>query len=112
MYLMQVASDDEQTQQGGLVFLVPLLGGTIGGGSSGAGGDGDQSALSSQHMRPHAQLLGRIFRCAPVRVGAIHIYSSGLPESHASISALVSELDTNERHRTRIHRGTYSMSQV
>jgi hypothetical protein len=109
---MQVASNDEETQKQGIVFIFMLLKeeGSVGGIDAttyqknipfGGGNSPDNTTF------PLPELISRIFRCAPVRVGAVHICSKHPPESNSSIETLVNELNPDERHRTKIHHGTF-----
>ena len=158
MYLMQVASDDEETQKQGIVFIFMLaLRAAIGGGATATktpaaasdsaapprtaasiqrvpsdnifAVDSDESSeerqrqreqqeqaslLFSPHERSHQhnhtrtriRVLSKVFRCGPVRVGAIHVCTPNRIELLRIKFDFLQTLRKQERVRTKFHNGT------
>ena len=103
LYLIQVAADDEETQKQGLVLITTLLKKLPPLHKSLPTDSVDDGPSRWSTL---SRVLSRIFRCAPLRVGALHVCS---PHDHDVKSArtdLLNDFSVKERVRTRFHKGT------
>ena len=107
LYLIQIASDDEETQKQGMVLIFMLLKDL----TSVIGNTSTATATADVHTpttrwKTMASVLNRIFQCAPVRVGAIHVCTPSGYDMEVAKSDLVNEFGQHERLRCRFHTGT------
>jgi len=101
LYLLQVASDDEETQKQGVVFIFMLLKDIHPPSTMSS-----NNPFASSRWHTLAKALNRIFQCAPVRVGAIHVCSQGVNDLETSKAELANQFGLKERARCRFHNGT------
>ncbi|KAG7369551.1 hypothetical protein IV203_027297 [Nitzschia inconspicua] len=104
LYLIQAAADDEVTQKHGIVLLFMLLKELPVHLSSGTANARETSSTS--RWGTMAAILNRIFDCAPIRIGAMHICSLSDHDTEEAKRDLVNGFGPKERVRCKFHIGS------
>lgn len=109
LYLIQCASEDEETQLRGLVLIIMLAKDLSGHSKSIISSNSSSSSTlqrSDSRWSIMGRILSRVFESGPMRVGMLHVCAPSDDQSMEMAKAdLLDELGTKERLRSKFHNG-------